>query len=1027
MTAAFAHLRTHSYYSLLSAIPSPSDLVAHAADEGHTHLALTDHDRLIGAVKFVQACREAGIQPITGMTVRVMPPTPDWRQTAELVLLARDADGYRSLCRISSALGSENTGGTMPRLAWDLLREHRAGLICIDGGRKGIVEGALRREDRRQAALLVSRLAGIFDGTCALALEPATAGSDVAGELLALADRFGLPGVALQPIYCIVPEEQPRLRLLAAIDCNCRLPEAPPERLPDSGEAARPLHWPDAAAFAEAYRNRPEMLTNTLALAHACGDALPDGRPIWPAPDLAGASNADERLAQLAEAGLADHFTPDRLQPALDRLRRELTAIGDHGFAPVFLVVADIMRFARSRDIPVSTRGSVANSLVAYCTGITTVDPIEHDLIFERFLNPARTSLPDIDLDFCSRRRDEVLEYVRQRYGSDHMALVATISTMQPKSALRETAKAYGVDEKTVTLLLKGLPGRWHPDPQRRRRLDGDAFVDGIDDPHLRSVARSALELVGLPHHLSIHPGGVVVTPGPLTDVAPVQLAPKGFLTTQYEHSDVEALGLPKIDLLGIRALTVLADAAEAVRRHHDSTFRLAQIPLDDEQTGALLAAGETIGVFQCESSGAQRTLRSLQARSVRDLAVANAFFKPGPATGGMAEIFVRRYRGLEKVTYLHPALEPILAPTHGVLIFQEQILRIAVEVAGLDWADAERLRKGMSKFQPAEMDAIRARFVAGCLRPAPAGPGFTQGQVDRLWQQVAAFAGYGFNQGHATAYADVSYRSAYLKAHWPAEFLCARLADWGGFHHQAVYIAEAQRLGIPVRPPHINWSARKFTLTWEGNASMLWMGLDQVRSLRRATQTAIIGARQAHPFQNLRDLLARVNLQRREVTNLIRCGALDGLGTSRAALLEEAADVYRSGSSAQLAFAFTDLTVPQEALVDRLRWERKILGQPVSESPLALIASGARSASLKDLQHQPERQMMVAAVRLPGWTGGKGFFVSDGPTFAVALSPEELPSPRAWEIVHIRGRWLEDERLGGYLRVDAMQSESVL
>ena len=328
------------------------------------------------------------------------------------------------------------------------------------------------------------------------------------------------------------------------------------------------------------------------------------------------------------------------------------------------------MRHAREQSIPVSTRGSVANSLVAYCIGITTVDPIRHNLLFERFLNPARRDPPDIDLDFCSRRRDEVLDYVRRKYGEDKVALVATVSTMRPKSAVRETGKALGLEEAALDELAKRLPRGWHPGLRHRATETLQTMLTDVTDARERKVLELATAIVGQPHHLSVHPGGIVISPGPMTDVAPLQLAPKGFLITQYDHKDVEAIGLAKIDLLGIRALTVLADAAELVRRDHDPDFRLEDIPLDDPATGDLIARGETVGVFQCDSSGAQRTLRKLRAREIGDMAIANAFFKPGPALGGMARSFVRRYRGEEPVRYLHPALEPILGQTKGVLIF---------------------------------------------------------------------------------------------------------------------------------------------------------------------------------------------------------------------------------------------------------------------------------------------------------------------------------------------------------------------
>ncbi len=1022
-TSDFVPLRVHSHFSLLTGLNSPDELVNRARADALSHMALTDLDVMYGAVAFAQACRAAQIVPITGLTVRL---AGHGHAPNEIVLLAKEPVGYRSLTRISSWLQTRPRQATQSDgLDWETLQTNCAGLICIGGGRRSHLEQALRRGDQAKAARLAGRLAGIFGDGFHLALEVHDAADHtVAVAVIDLAGRFGAGVVALPPVYYLDPSGRWQMRLLAAIDLNCGLADVPQTRLPDGDKPNVELHWQDATVIAQRYAAYPAAVAATRSIAAQCQDVVPDGRPIWPAPVLPPGRDANQQLATLAAEGLTARAAGTPL-PAhtRQRLDEELAAIASHDFAPLFLVVADLVRFARSQSIPVSTRGSVANSLVAYATDVTTVDPIAHDLLFERFLNPARTSLPDIDLDFCSRRRDEVLSYVRSTYGPERMALVATVSTLQPKSALRETAKAYGVDEATIARLVKRLPGRWHPDPERRHRLDADAFIAATTDADLRSMLEAAFAIVGLPHHLSIHPGGVVIAPGPLTDYAPVQMTPKGFLITQYAHGDVEAIGLPKIDLLGIRALTVLADAAALVRRDHVPDFALEQIPDDDSATGVLLATGETIGVFQCESTGAQRTLRQLDAHSVQDLAVANAFFKPGPATGGMAAAFVRRYRGEESVHYLHPSLEPILAETKGVLIFQEQVLRIAVEVAGLTWEDADHLRRGMSKFMPQEMDGIRARFVAGCLRPAPNGPAFGREQADSLWQQVAAFAGYGFNKGHATAYADVSYRSAYLKSHWSAAFLCARLADRGGFHHPAIYIAEARRLGISVRPPHINHSERRFSLDWEGDQAVLWMGLGEVRSLRRTTVAEIVAARRQAVFLDLSDLLRRVDLQAREIENLIHCGALDGLGTSRAELLVQAEEQRRSGSSAQLAFDFARPAVEPESIAERLAWETHVLGMPVSVSPLAQLTAGQRTPMLADAQTEPGRLLTLWGVRLPGWTGGKGFFFSDGATFTLAEFHEGQRNPKQWLPIRVRGRWIVDNWRAGRFVIDAILS----
>jgi DNA polymerase III alpha subunit len=432
---------------------------------------------------------------------------------------------------------------------------------------------------------------------------------------------------------------------------------------------------------------------------------------------------------------------------------------------------------------------------------------------------------------------------------------------------------------------------------------------------------------------------------------------------------------------------------------------------------------------------------------------VANAFFKPGPATGGMAQAFIRRYRGEERVSYLHPTLEPILAPTKGVLLFQEQILRVATEIAGLSWEEANQLRRGISKFQAHEMESLQTQFIAGCTRPSPSGPGFTSSQANTLWEQVLAFAGYGFNQGHATAYADVSYRSAYLKLHWPAAFFCARLAEQGGFHHPAVYSAEAVRLGIPIHPPHVNHSLKSFTLTFTSEPPtssdqpsssrprpvlrssnqrpvtsdqqpILWMGLGQVRGLRRNSIAEIMRQRKDGPYNRLDDLLERVSLQTKEVIHLIQCGALEGLGRSRAALLAQAEAYQRAGSTKQMAFSFAgELDSPAESLNQRMRWEKDILGRPVSVHPLDLLEQRpAETVQLLDLPGTQGQEVTVTGVRLPGWTGGPGFFLADQKTFIIARGDKSLKPPEPWSPVLVRGRWTSDEWGTSWLQVERLR-----
>ncbi len=1039
LPANFTHLHVHSHFTLLGATPSLAALAARARADGLSQLALTDTNVLFGAVAFARECRAAGIRPIIGMTVTVALPAEDLPPDAtapwgRLVLLATGPEGYRSLCRLSSLYQSDPDRARRARsgFRWPELRENTAGLLCLTGGRACWLERFLRAGNLKGATRYVARLGGLFETRCHLAVSPDLMAGDlrpVADEIIALGRRFGLRAAAVQPIFCLEPAERPLLRLLAALDGNCPVADVAAADLPDGGDTTSPVDWPAPEAFAARFAGQPDLLATAGDLADACGEALPDGRPLWPA--LPG-KPASEALREAASVGLTERYGADALPVVVARLDREIDAITDYGYAPLFLLVADVVRFARQQGIPVSTRGSVANSLVAFCLDITTVDPIAHDLLFERFLSPARRSPPDIDLDFCSRRRDEVLDYVRRAYGDDRVALVSTMNTFRPRSAVREVGKAHGLSEAAIDHLVTLLPEGWHPDPRRRSAETVEDVLAKIDDPAQREVVRLAYLLVGQPRHAGLHPGGMVITPGPLTDTVPILLSPKGYLATQYEHGDVEAIGLPKLDLLGIRALTVLSDAVELVRHFQDASFRPEAIPPDDPTTGDMLAAGDTIGVFQCESDGARRTLRQLRARGVADLAVAGAFFKPGPALGGMARAFVARYRGEEPVSYLHPALEPILGRTKGVLLFQEQILRLAVEVAGLSWQQADGLRRGISRFRAGELDALAAAFMDGCCRPAPEGPGFSREQATHLWEQIVPFAGYGFNQGHATAYADVSYRSAYVKAHWPAEFLCARLADAGGFHHPAIYMAEAVRLGIAVRPPHVNFSGERFTLSYEyatdGEQPVLWMGLGQVRDLRAATIRAIQTERAAAPFASMRDLAARVPLQPKEIANLIRCGALDGLGPGRRAMLDEAGEVNRAGSAGQLRFDFLDAPASEatDTAADRLAWEAEVLGQPVSVHPLALVKVPRSVTSLRRLPATPGKPVTVYAVRIPGWPGGAGIFIGDSDTFVVARFDKRLAAERVrrpyWRPMRLAGRWRRDEWDGGWLEVEEIE-----
>ena len=1017
----FTHLRVHSTYSLLEATAKIEDLVRKAVSEKFKRLALTDTNALYGAVVFAKACERAGIQPITGMTLNVdsfgvaMPG--EETRAGQLVLLATGPDGYRSLCKLTSLLqGTSNREHHLAQgLSWDDLRAHRKGLICLSGGRRGWLVRFLQTEQRKNAQHYAGRLAEIFGEHAFLSLEiRAPSDSALSQQIVEIGAGLGMRIIALQPIKATEVNDQSRLKLLAAIDQNCSLRDLEEKSLPD---LATSLHWLSTAEVGRKFRQFPEALANVGWVAKRCQPALPSGEPIWPVLKLPAGMNAEQVLEKEAYQGLGANFGLDVVQSVRQRMQYELATIFQHGYAPLFLIVADIVRFAKEVDLPVSTRGSVANSLVAYCIGISMVDPVAHDLLFERFLNPARGDLPDIDLDFGSRRRDEVLDYVRRTYGEEKVALVATMNTLRPRSAVRETAKAYGLSESEVSQLARRVPRG------RRQEVTIEDLMKQVHKPRWREVLKAAFSIVGQPHHLSLHPGGIVITPTQLTDIVPVQWSSKGFLMTQYDHRDVEAIGLPKLDLLGIRALTVLSDAAALVRKHHLPEFRLEHIPYDDQKAGDLLAQGQSIGVFQCESTGAIRTLRRLGARSIRDLAVANAFFRPGPMMGGMAKTFVRRFRGEEQVEHVHPSLEPILGITRGVIIFQEQILRIAREIAGLTWEQADQLRRGIGRLSSNAMQDVEDVFIEGCQKGKPQ---LSRDQANKLWEHVRDFSGFGFNQGHATAYAHVSYRSAYMKAHWPAAFLCARLADHGGYHHPAVYIAEAIRLGISVRPPHVNVSTATFALSWEDQKAQekptLWMGLQQVRDLRRSTISEIVGARKQRPFKDLRDLMQRVNLQTKEIMHLIQCGGLDRLGGERASLLAEAQQIKAADSEQQMAFSFAAPMVSHATRLQSMHWEITILGQPLSVHPLDLVQYPSDQVSLEELPNYHETKIATMGVRLPGRTGGDGFFLGDQNTFINAVWDGVGSLPKPWTPIQARGSWIGDGMGSYWFQIDGIR-----
>lgn len=976
----FCHLHTHSYYSLQEGLAAPGELVRAAQACGMTALALTDHLYLTGAVEFYLACRQAGIQPILGLEIDpAIPPTLDSMaaqlKPGPLVLLATSLAGWSSLCWLSSALltlpEGENQAGELHPCPLDWLAAHSQGLIALTGGRSSLVNRLCQARELTPAATWLNQLKSIFPGRLYVELHANSAEDRQIQPVLAhLAEQISLPMTAAHPVYYLDPKQSALQRLLTAIRRNQPLAELPPEALLPDGSA-----WMTPAEMASRFESLPGALASSAEIASRCQLDLPLGRPYFPVVPVPEGLTPIQFLRQKAETGVRRLY--GRLTPEIQsRLDHEIEVIGQRGFEPIFLIMEELLQFARQADVPYSSRGSAASSLVAHCLQITSPDPIRLDLYFERFLNPARTTPPDIDTDLCSRRRDQVIQHVFDTYGADRVSMVGTINRYRPRSAMGDVAKAHGFSPDQVRMLLGGLPYRffWGQPPENGNTRD-DPYAE-LKARHPSGIyptlIQEASAILGLPRHLSMHAGGIVISPGVMTERMPVlRSGGKGVTITQMDLESVEQLGLVKIDLLGIRGLSVMGDVAGAIRSWRSteaitSLDVLEQIPLADPETSAIIENGRTIGCFQIESPGMRATLKEIHARSQDDLMAALALYRPGPLNGGLKDAFVRRFKGEEATTHLHPALQPLLEDTFGVIVYQEQVLRIAHDLAGFSLAEADLLRRSMSQGgahahtnQPGDrMSLLKDKFINGAWAASQVDPE----TAARIWDLMAAFAGYGFPKAHAASYAEMAWRSAWCKAHYPAEFIAAVLANWGGYYSQRVYLMEARRLNLPVRPPHINHSQPNFSVSYDTQGLTLFMGLDQVKGLTHRSQERIIRQR---PFHSLDDFLSRVDPRLAEAEALIKVGGLAGLGSIPAHL----ARLKQGGWQARQPSLFEWGTAADDdwSLNEKVAAQEEILGLGIDAHPLELIADKvAASGSIPSIEAAARsgQRVRIAGVR---------------------------------------------------------------
>ena len=923
----FVHLHCHSHYSFLRGVNPPEEILAAAVEQKMPAVALTDTNGMYAAMPFYQKAKAAGVKPILGVTLDVE-AGGEWRMASgekqevkelkevkdrrgvAMVLLAADAAGYSNLCQLATLrhlgalrLGQETFAEDESRpVTIEELAEHSAGVIALWPG--NAFKSRVTDHQSRTADFL-AKLKSIFADRLYIEVQHLSPGDGrVLRESERLGRELGIPLVATNNVHFLKPEEHLHHRAVNAVRVNGLLTTvAAPEIT--TGEA----WFKPAVEMQRLFPDHPELLRNTLEIAERCNLELELGKLILPEFPVPAGESAFSYLWKLSFEGAQKRYRP--LRPdVLARLTRELEVIEKWGLAPYFLLVWDIVEEAKRRGIPAVARGSAASSMVLYCLGISCVCPLRWRLYFERFLNAQRGDCPDIDIDICGARRDELLDYVYERWGAEHVAMIGSFITMHARLAVREIAKVFGVPPGEVNFFTKRLPHR-----PVREILDAIQTLPQcrhlpVNDEPWKTILQVALRLDDAPRHLGIHPCGTVISARPLTHLVPLERATKGIVVTQYDMNAIESLGLIKMDLLGQRGLTTMALALDNIEKEADEakegkevkeksevaadgvtpyprarTIDFGAIPEDDPATCDVIAAGRTMGVFQIESPGMRGLLRMMKARTLEEIAAALALIRPGASEYGSKELFLKRLRGKVPVTFAHESLKSILGDTLGVCIYQEQVMQIAQAVGSMSLAEADLVRRSAAKFSgQRERERLRKKFLKAAEQM-----GLKGAELEETWMMVEKFAGFGFCKAHAATYADISYRMTYLKTHHTAEFLAAMCSAGAGFYHVSAYVEEAKRWGLEVRLPSVNRSRMEYTVEAGADGKRaLRVGLMQVKGLRVETILALLREREARGlFRSLADFLERVPAERDEIEALIKCGVFDDVcAMTRSAML---------------------------------------------------------------------------------------------------------------------------------------------
>jgi DNA polymerase-3 subunit alpha len=957
MEKNFVHLHTHSHYSLLDGLTKVDAMVKRAQELKMPALALTDHGNMYGAIEFYKICKSHGIKPIIGVEAYIAERTRFDKEPGidakryHLTLLAKNETGYKNLLKLVSKANLEGYY-YKPRMDKELLREHSEGIICLSGCFGGELSRALSARNEEKARAIIAEHQDIFGKENyfleVMAHVKMDGAKEVRDGLIALGRELNIPLVATHDSHYLGEDDHKAHDTLLAVQTGSDTKDA--NRLTFGNDDFSLI---DAEKAYEFFKDIPDAVANTLRVAEMCDIEIELGKWVFPDIKLPERSKSyDEELKKLTYEGIATREI-EKTKEVEDRIEYELKIIMDKGYAPYFLVVADLLRFAHENNIFTNIRGSVAGSIVTYLTGITKVNPLEYKLPFERFLNPERPSAPDIDMDFADNRRDEMIEYVKQKYGSDKVAQIGTFGTMMARGAVRDVARALGYPYTTGDRLSKLIP------------MGSQGFPMTIDNalkltPELKAIYKNekdakeiidlAKKLEGCVRHVSVHAAGVVISPTPLTDFAPLQFDPKGGkIITQYDMYVVEDVGLLKFDFLGIRNLSILESAVSLVKKLYGEIVDIEKIPLDDKKTFELLARGETEGLFQLNGDGMTRYLKELKPTTIHDINAMVALYRPGP----MISIpdYIARKHNPSLIKYPDPRLKEILKESYGVIAYQDDVLLTAIHLAGYSWLEADKLRKAMGKKIPKEMAAQEEKFISGCV-----DKGMKPDKALEIWKLIEPFAAYGFNKAHAASYGRVAYQTAYMKAHYPAPYMAAILsAESGDIDKVAEIIAECKHMGIRVLPPDVNESFGDFTVVKnESGVEEIRFGLISTKNLGVDIAEAIIDERKQNgKYSSFADFLTRVkhkNLNKKSLESLVKSGSMDKLGergqllanTEEALAFAHAASHVDTaqdslfGGMADVPVATINLKPSEPAKKgDMLAWEKELLGLYISGHPL--------------------------------------------------------------------------------------------